>query len=152
MHFHERIALYFKNSLKVVSNWKYLCFNLDNGLATDRRQAIIWTNTGPILWRIYVALRGDELMIQVMNILFCPIFFSALCVCGFYLILYVIHDVASVVLLCCHALFSLRLCFSYEMIFMWFTIEVVAYVWLQQDWIVSMPVPIDKSALVKILA
>ena len=35
--------------------------NLDNGLAPNRRQAIIWTNADSINWRIYVALGGDEL-------------------------------------------------------------------------------------------
>ena len=35
---------------------------LDNVLAPKRRQAIIWTNTDPIDWRIYAALGGDELM------------------------------------------------------------------------------------------
>ena len=34
---------------------------LDNGLAPNRQQAIIWTNADPIHWRIYAALRGDEL-------------------------------------------------------------------------------------------
>ena len=29
---------------------------LDNGLAPNRRQAIIWTNADPIHWRIYAAL------------------------------------------------------------------------------------------------
>ena len=32
----------------------------DSGLAPNRRQAIIWTNAGPIHWRIYAALGGDE--------------------------------------------------------------------------------------------
>ena len=27
----------------------------------NKRQAIIWTNDDPIHWRIYAALRGDEL-------------------------------------------------------------------------------------------
>ena len=35
---------------------------LDNGLAPNRWQAIIWTNADPIHWRIYVALEGDGLM------------------------------------------------------------------------------------------
>ena len=35
----------------------------DNGLAPNRRQAIIWTNADPIYWRIYAALRGDEFML-----------------------------------------------------------------------------------------
>ena len=30
-------------------------FELDNDLAPNRRQAIIWTNTDPIHWRIYAA-------------------------------------------------------------------------------------------------
>ena len=34
----------------------------DNGLAPTRRQAIIWTNTDPIHWRIYAALGGDEIV------------------------------------------------------------------------------------------
>ena len=35
---------------------------LDNGLAQNRRQAIIWTNIHLILWRIYMyaALGGDD--------------------------------------------------------------------------------------------
>ena len=33
---------------------------LDNGLALNRWQAIIWTNADPIPWRIYAALAGDE--------------------------------------------------------------------------------------------
>ena len=36
----------------------------DNGLAPNRRQAIIWTNADLINWRIYAALVGDELMEQ----------------------------------------------------------------------------------------
>ena len=34
---------------------------LDNGLAPNRRQAIIWTNADSIHWRIYAALGWDEL-------------------------------------------------------------------------------------------
>ena len=33
---------------------------LDNALAPNRRQAIIWTNADPINWRIYAVLWGDE--------------------------------------------------------------------------------------------
>ena len=44
-----------------MSNWQYPNMGLDNGLAPNRRQAIIWTNVDPIHWRIYAALRGDEL-------------------------------------------------------------------------------------------
>ena len=35
---------------------------LDNGVAPNRRQAIIWTNTGPFHLHIYAALGGDELI------------------------------------------------------------------------------------------
>ena len=35
----------------------------DIGVMPNRRQDIIWTNTGPTHWRIYAALRGDELTI-----------------------------------------------------------------------------------------
>ena len=34
---------------------------LDNGLAPNRRQAIIWSNADMIHWRIYAALQGCEL-------------------------------------------------------------------------------------------
>ena len=44
------------------SNWQYLSLRLDNGLAPNRRQAIIWTNTDPIHCHIYAALGGDELI------------------------------------------------------------------------------------------
>ena len=41
--------------------WKEPSIGLDNGLAPNRHQAIIWTNADPIHWRIYAALGGDEL-------------------------------------------------------------------------------------------
>ena len=41
--------------------WQNPSIGLDNGLAPNRRQAIIWTNADPIIWRIYAALGGDEL-------------------------------------------------------------------------------------------
>ena len=34
-----------------------------NGLAPNRRQAIIWTNADPVQRRIYAALGGDELIV-----------------------------------------------------------------------------------------
>ena len=37
---------------------------LDNGLAPNRRQAIIWTNADPVHWRIYAALGGDEYQVR----------------------------------------------------------------------------------------
>ena len=43
--------------------WQKLYFdwNLDNGMAPNRRQAVIWTNADLVHWRIYAALGGDEL-------------------------------------------------------------------------------------------
>ena len=38
------------------SNWQLPSIGLENGLATNRRQAIIWTNADPILLHIYAAL------------------------------------------------------------------------------------------------
>ena len=43
------------------SNWQYASIGSGNGLAPNRRQAIIWTIDGPDHWRIYAALGGDEL-------------------------------------------------------------------------------------------
>ena len=42
-----------------------ITIGLDNGLAPNRRQAIIWTNADPIPWRIYATLRGDDLTHQL---------------------------------------------------------------------------------------
>ena len=39
-------------------NWQWSSTGLDNGLAPNRRQAIIWTNTESIHWRIYAAHKG----------------------------------------------------------------------------------------------
>ena len=44
------------------SNKQYSSIGLDNGLAQNRLQSIIWTNADPIHWRIYAALGGDELI------------------------------------------------------------------------------------------
>ena len=38
---------------------------LGNGFAPIRRQAMILTNADPIHWRIYAALGGDELKLQI---------------------------------------------------------------------------------------
>ena len=43
------------------SSWQYLSIGLDNGLAPNKRQAIIWTNGDSIHWRIYATLGGDTL-------------------------------------------------------------------------------------------
>ena len=65
MHFCEWNFLYFDWNFTDVcpkgSNWQSSGIGLDNGLAPNRRQAIIWTNADPINWRIYATLGGDEL-------------------------------------------------------------------------------------------
>ena len=38
------------------SNWQLPRIGLENGLAANRRPAIIWTNAGHILLHIYAAL------------------------------------------------------------------------------------------------
>ena len=66
MHFREWKALYFDYNLieyrSSVPNWQQHSVDLDNGLALNRQQAVIWTNAVPIHWRIYTALSGDELI------------------------------------------------------------------------------------------
>ena len=54
--------LKFHWSLFLRSNWQYPNIGLDNGLAPNRRQAIILTNNADAIhWRIHAALGGDEL-------------------------------------------------------------------------------------------
>ena len=57
----EKFRIFIKISLKFVSKCPTDKIGLDNGLAPNRRQAIIWTNADIIHWRIYTALGGDEL-------------------------------------------------------------------------------------------
>ena len=42
--------------LSLTSNWEYVSIGLNNGLAPNRRQAIICINAHPIRWRKFVAL------------------------------------------------------------------------------------------------
>ena len=42
-------------------NWQYGSIGSDNGLASKRRQAIIWTNVGMLYWCIYASLGLSEL-------------------------------------------------------------------------------------------
>ena len=48
-------------------HWKLIIYSQGssigsgNGLAPNRRQAIVWTNADLINWRIYTTLKGDEL-------------------------------------------------------------------------------------------
>ena len=65
MHFREWKVLYFDQNFPEVyslgSNWQEASIGLNNGMALNRRRAIIWTNAGPIHWRIYAVIGGDEL-------------------------------------------------------------------------------------------
>ena len=51
----------FTESCSKESNWQYTIIGLDDALASNKRQAIGWTNAGPDHWRIYAALVEDEL-------------------------------------------------------------------------------------------
>ena len=50
LHFREWKVLYF--DLNFTDVWQYPSIVLDNGLATNRRQANIWTNADPVHWHI----------------------------------------------------------------------------------------------------
>ena len=39
----------------------------DNGMAPNKRQAIVWTNAGSIHWCIYAALGRDELRYMIIS-------------------------------------------------------------------------------------
>ena len=43
------------------SNWQYGIIGSGNGLALNRRQAVIWTNDGLVYWRIYESLGPNGL-------------------------------------------------------------------------------------------
>ena len=57
-----QISLKFVPKGPIDNNPALVKFGLDNGLATNRQQAIVWTNADPIHWRIYAALGGGELI------------------------------------------------------------------------------------------
>ena len=67
----EKFCILIKISLKFVPKDpidKKNSIGLDNGLAPNRRQAIIWTYADPIHWRIYVALGADELTLNMWEL------------------------------------------------------------------------------------
>ena len=37
-----------------VYNWQYVIIGSDNGLASNKQQAIVWTNDGLVYWRTYL--------------------------------------------------------------------------------------------------
>ena len=61
----EKFCILIQISLKFVPtgpiNNKSVIIGSGNGLAPNRRQAITWTNAGPIQWYIYAALGEDGL-------------------------------------------------------------------------------------------
>ena len=65
IHFLERKLLHFKWYFIVMcpfgANLQYVIIGSDNTLAPNRRQAIIWTNDGPVYWRIYASLGLNKL-------------------------------------------------------------------------------------------
>ena len=48
----------FTEDCSLGSNWQYHSIGLDNGLAPNRQQAIIWTNSDQTNWRVYAVLGG----------------------------------------------------------------------------------------------
>ena len=70
-HFHEWELLNFNHNLTEIcslgSNSKYGSIGPDNGLAPNRRQAIIWTNDDLGYWRIYASLGLNELKIIILT-------------------------------------------------------------------------------------
>ena len=63
MYFHKWKLLNFLDFTEVCSqgsNWQKAGIGPDNGLATNRQQAIIWTSDGIVCWCRYVSLGFDE--------------------------------------------------------------------------------------------
>ena len=70
LHFLQWKRLNFKwNFIEICSlgfNWQYGSIVSDNGLAPNRRQAIIWSNVGMLYWHIYAPL-GLTALINKIN-------------------------------------------------------------------------------------
>ena len=56
----EKFCILIENSLKLVPKGP-----IDNESASVKIIIIIWTNADPIYWLIYVALGGDELIVEI---------------------------------------------------------------------------------------
>ena len=74
----EKILYFDQNFTEVYYwgfNWQDISICSGNGLMPNRQQAITWANADPILWRIYAALGGDELIINysIHGLLFKPL-------------------------------------------------------------------------------
>ena len=70
--FSQNVRISIQISLKSVPKGPELTisqhfFGSGNGLVPNKRQAIIWTNVGPVHWCIYVALGGDEWTLKVLR-------------------------------------------------------------------------------------
>ena len=59
--FYFEFEIRFRCNLSSGSDWQYGSIDSDNGLAPNRRQAIIWINDGLVNWRIYASLDLNEL-------------------------------------------------------------------------------------------
>ena len=49
------------------SNWQYSSIASDNGVAPNRRQAIIWSNSGMFCWCIYASLGLNESICPIVD-------------------------------------------------------------------------------------
>ena len=49
------------------SNWQKASIGSGNGLAPNRRQAIIWTSDDPVQWRFYATPGGNKLNWRWVN-------------------------------------------------------------------------------------
>ena len=59
-----KLSYFYSNFTEICSqgsNYHYANIGSDDGLAPNRRQAIIWNNAGLVYWRIYVSLDLNEL-------------------------------------------------------------------------------------------
>ena len=66
MHFREWKVVYFDLNYIAIcpedSNWQWPSTGVDNVLALNKHQVIIWNNAEPIHQSIYAAVGGDVLM------------------------------------------------------------------------------------------
>ena len=63
---HGRQMHFFNENVRILLKFHW-SIDLDNGLVLSRRQIIIWTNAGPVHWRIYATLGGIELIIHCVK-------------------------------------------------------------------------------------
>ena len=68
IHFLESKIVVFSFNIQLVS---ITSISSRNGLAPNRRQAIIWTNNGQVYWRRYASLGYNELNSTCVLVTFC---------------------------------------------------------------------------------